>query len=62
MKEDKPFWQKEKPLGRVYINYDPKKKLPTHEDILSIKIEKEFKALARAVCVTAEDNQNLTIS
>ena len=44
----------------VYIKYEPKKKLPTHEAIIPNHREKEVNALARAVCVTNEDNQNLT--
>ena len=34
LKEDKPGWQKTKPVDRVYIKYDPKNNLPTHEATL----------------------------
>ena len=30
LKEDKPGWQKAKPVERVYVKYDPKNNLPTH--------------------------------
>ena len=30
LKEDKPVWQKDEPVERVYVNYDPKNNLPTH--------------------------------
>ena len=62
MKEDKPGCQKAKPVERVYINYEPKNNLPTHEDIIPNHIQKEFKALSIDVYVTNEANQNLTPS
>ena len=62
MKEDKPGWQKAKPVGRFYVKYEPKEKLPTHESTLPKQREKEVKALTSAVCVTNEANQNLTPS
>ena len=60
MKEDKPGWQKAKPVERVYVKYDPKNNLPTHEATLPNQREKEAKELKNAVCVTNEANQNLT--
>ena len=39
-KEDKPGWKKAEPVKRVYIKYDPKNNLPTHEDILPNQREK----------------------
>ena len=30
LKEDKPGWQKAKPVERVYVKYDPKNNLPNH--------------------------------
>ena len=51
-KEDKPGWQKAEPVERVYIKYEPKNKLLTHEATLPNHIEKEVKASASAVCVT----------
>ena len=62
LKEDKPGCQKDEPVERVYVKYDPKNNLPDHEYILLNKRYKEFKALASAVCITNEDNQNLTPS
>ena len=62
MKEENPGWQKTKPVEKFYINCDPKNNLPTHEATLPNQIEKEVKALASYVCVTNEDNQNLTPS
>ena len=62
MKEDKPGWQKAKPVERVYVKYDPKNNLPTHEANLPNQREKDSKALKNAVCVTNEANQNLTPS
>ena len=62
MKEDKPGWKKAKPVERVYGEYDPNNKLPTHEAILPNQREKEAKALESAVYVTNEANQNLTPS
>ena len=52
-------WQKAEPVERVYAKYDPKNNLPTHDDIFPNQIENEVKALASAVCVTNELNQNL---
>ena len=31
LKEDKPGWQKVKPVERFYVKYEPKNNLPTHE-------------------------------
>ena len=31
LKEDKPGWQKDEPVERVYAKYDPKNNLPTHK-------------------------------
>ena len=44
----------------VYVKYDPKNNLPTHEANLPNQREKEDKALTNDVCVTNEANQNLT--
>ena len=62
MKEDNPGWQKAKLVERVYVKYDPKNNLPTHESTLPNQREKETKALTNDVCVTNEANQNLTPS
>ena len=62
LKEDKPGWQKAKPVGRVYVKYDPKKNLPTHKDTLPTQRDKEVKVLTSDVCVTKKANQNLTPS
>ena len=62
MKEDKPGWQKAEPVERVYVKYDPKNNLSTHEANLPNQKEKKFKALESAVCVTNKANQNLTPS
>ena len=62
LKEDKPGWQKAKHVERVYVKYDPKNNLPTHEASLPNQREKEAMAFTNAVCVTNEDNQNLTPS
>ena len=62
MKEDKPGWQNDEPVERVYVNYDPKKPLPTHEANLPNHRDKETNALKSDVCVTNEANQNLTPS
>ena len=45
MKEDKTCWQKTEPVDRVYVKYDPKNNLPTHEANIPNQIEKEVKAL-----------------
>ena len=55
-KEDKPGWQKTEPVEIVYVKYEPKNNLPTHEATLPNHTEKEVKALASAVCVTDEAN------
>ena len=34
LKEDKPGWQKSEPVERVYVKYDRKNNLPTHEATL----------------------------
>ena len=62
LKDDKPGWQKTKPLVRVYVKYDPKNNLPTHEATLPNQIEKEVDLLKSSVCATNEANQNLTPS
>ena len=62
MREDKPGWQKAKPVENVYVKCDPKNNLPTHEATLPNQIEKEVKALTSAACVTNKANQNLTPS
>ena len=62
MKEDKPVWKKAKPVKRFNINYEPNNNLPTHEDIITKQISKEFKELAIAVRVNNEANQNLNHS
>ena len=49
-------------MERVYVKYEPNNNLPTHKSNLHIEIEKEFKALTSAVCVTNEDNQKFTSS
>ena len=54
--EDKPGWQNAEPVERVYVNYDPKNNLPTHEATLPKKRYKEDKALTNAICVTNEAN------
>ena len=40
LKEDKPDWQKAKPIERDYVNYDSKNNLPTHEATLPNQREK----------------------
>ena len=62
LKEDKPGWQKTEPVERVYVKYDPKKNLPTHEYTIHNHREKEVKELASAVCITNKANQNITPS
>ena len=52
MKEDKPGWHKAGPIERVYVKYDPKKNLATHETTLPNEREKEVKAFTCADCVT----------
>ena len=52
----------DEPVERVYVKYDPKNNLPTHEANLPKYREKEAKALTNAGCVTNEANQNLTPS
>ena len=41
LKEDKPGWQKAKPVERFYIKYDTNNNLQTHEAILPEQREKE---------------------
>ena len=53
MKENKPGWQKAEPVERVYVKYNQKNNLPTHEANIPNKIEKEVKALVSAVFVTS---------
>ena len=62
MKEDKPGWQKAEPVERVYVKYEPKKNLPTHEATLPKQREKEVKALTNDIFVNNEANQNLNPS
>ena len=38
LKEDKPGFQKAETVERVYVKYDPKKNLPTHEATLPNQI------------------------
>ena len=38
LKEDKPGWQKAKPVERVYVKYDPKSNLPTHKSTIPNQI------------------------
>ena len=61
-KEDKSGWQKDEPAERIYVKYDPKKKLTNHEANIPNQRDKEVKELENVVCVTNEDNQNLTPS
>ena len=62
LKEDKPGWKKVEPVERVYVKYEPNNNLPTHECTTPNHREKEVKALASAVYVTNEANQDLTPS
>ena len=62
MKEDKPDWQNAEPVVRVFVKYDQKNNLPTHEATLTNQREKEVKAFTSAVCVINNDNQNLAPS
>ena len=62
MKEEDSNWQKAEPLEVVYIKYEAKKNLPSHEAILHNQREKESKSLKNDVCVTNEANKNLTPS
>ena len=62
MKDNKPGWQKDEPIDRVYIKYNSNNNLPTHEAILHNKRYKEVNSLASDVCVTNEANQNVTTS
>ena len=62
LKEEKPGWQKAEPVERVYVKYDPKNNLPTHESTLPNQRDKEAKALTNTACVNNEANQNLTPS
>ena len=34
LKEEKPGWQKDEPVERVYVKYNPKNNPPTHEATL----------------------------
>ena len=56
LKEDKPGWQKAKPVERVYVKYDSNNNLPTHEATLPNQRENVAMALKNDVCVTNEDN------
>ena len=40
LKEDKPGWQKSEPVERVYVKYDSKNNILTHEDNLPITRER----------------------
>ena len=62
LKKDKTGWQNAEPVERVYVKYDPNYNLQTHEATLPNYIEKDFKALSSAVCVSNEANQNLNPS
>ena len=62
LKENNPGWQKDQPMDRVYIKYNPKNNLPTNEAIIYNQREKEDKELASAICVTNDTNHNLTLS
>ena len=62
MKEEKLGWQKAEPVENFYAKYDPNKNPPNHEATIPNQIEKEVKAFSSALCVTNEDNQNLTPS
>ena len=62
MKEDKPGWQNDEPVERVYVNYDQNKNLRTHEANLPNQRDKAAKALKSAVFIINEANQNLTPS
>ena len=62
LKEDNPGRQKAKHVERVYVKYDPKNNLTTHEYTIPNQIEKELKELTSAICVTNEANQNLNPS
>ena len=62
LKEDKPGWQKAKTVDKIYVKYNSKKNLPTHEATPPNHRQKEFKALASAVCAKKNANQNLTPS
>ena len=62
LKDYNPGWQKAEPVERVYVKYDPKNNLPTHEYTLPNQREKEVKESASAVYVTNKTNQRLTPS
>ena len=51
--------QKAKPVERVYVKYDPKNNLPTHEVNITNQLEKEVNALESDVCVNNKANQKL---
>ena len=52
LKKYKSGWQKAKPVERVYVKYDQKNNLPTHEATIPNQIDKKFKVLTSAVCIT----------
>ena len=52
LNEDKPGWQKDEHVERVYVKYDPNNNLPNHEATIPNQREKEFKVLASDVHVT----------
>ena len=62
LKEEQTDWQNPKPAERVYIEYDNKNNLPTHEDICPNHRDKKVKALESSIIVTNKDNQKLTTS
>ena len=62
MKEENPRCNKAEPVDRFYVKYDTNNNLPNNETTLPNHRDNEFKALASAVCVTNEANQNITPS
>ena len=52
LKKDKPGWQKDYPVERLYKKYNPEGNLTNNEDIIPNHREKEDKELGSAVCVT----------
>ena len=62
LKEENPGFQKDEPVERVYVKYDPKNNLSTHETNLPNQIDKEFKSLVSYFWVTNKANKNLTPS
>ena len=62
MKENNPDWQKNEPVERVYIKYDPSNNLTTHKAIITDQRDKDIKALASTVYVTNKGSHNLNPS